>query len=555
MKTIRPRVVIVVLCAVAIAGTSMVGLGDSRAPALALKPSAAPVAPVPIAPEDGALLNARTVDFKWTPSTSDDVVAYTLQVSSGDAFDGPLVVESEVAYPGTGDSVTLQGDGAYLWRVLAGDSSGDETTSDALVFEIDTLLPPPTGTTPSDDPNGEAPISISDPFFIEIRWWSERDEYVGDSHSTVDLTKAVLDEGTGAERDVFNLRSSRDGRRWTIAIPDISLGDHTLTFNGVDRAGNSRDPDEVIRFTDVLRPDFELALTPGLNLVSLPGDPADEDINAVFAGAEGVNGVVTYDPEAVDPEAADRIRAADVDGSNCVDGRDLTVIARAIGDSVALGMIIDIDANRLIDVHDLVAAARYFGVGVPREFPTPPVFPDDPVCSPPSAPWPGAVRTGDPDMLEGPLTTMDARHAYWVRSTASVVVGVDIPPLGAQEPLPTIDVTGGMWNLVPVISLLPLEKIPQGSTLDADDYLGGNWTRGYTFDRGQWVRVVPGATVVHQCDNPDQDPLPTVGDCGTQDPAHSGQFFTRDIAGQVDDAVNIGRGYWVWFTADGTLTP
>ena len=350
----------------------------------------------------------------------------------------------------------------------------DWTDSGSISFEIDDTLPRPVDaagkltTLPLDD---ELEATFSDPFFIEINWLSEDAEYTGDSQKNVDLTKAVLDEGDSNERDVMGLTSSRDGRRWTIAVPGIGLGEHTLTFNGEDALGNTLSDDEELTFTVVARPSFGLSLTPGMNLVSIPGEPSNNAINTVF------------------------------------------------GDSPAVDLVFTRDGDL----------------------------------------WLVAQRDAESDMFEATggisdLTSIDAQHAYWVRASASVTVEIDIPALGAQRLLPSIDVMGNTWNLVPVISLLPLEKIPQGSTLDADNYLGTNWTRAFTFERGQWRGVVTNLGVTHICGNPDQTPV-TTGDCGAQDPANAGEFFTEDEGAQTDDAVDIGRGYWVWFTEDGTITP
>ena len=350
----------------------------------------------------------------------------------------------------------------------------DWTDSGSTFFQIDDSLPRPLddgnlNTTPTD---GKTDATVSDPFFIEIKWLSEDDEYVGDTQQSVGLTKAVLDEGDGNERDVMAFASTRDGRKWTISVPDISLGDHTLTFNGEDALGNTLDDDEELDFTVVARPSFALDLGVGMNLVSIPGEPEDDDINSVFGASEAVDLVFTRD--------GDLWKVAQRDAET--------------GVFEATGTISD-------------------------------------------------------------LTTFDAAHAYWVRSNASVTVEIEIPALGAQQILPSIDVKGNQWNLVPVISLLPLEKTPQDSTLDADDYLGGNWTRAFTFDVGKWQRRIP-ATDIHQCSNPDQaDAAANIGDCGTQDPGNSGEFFTVNIGDQSDDFVQIGRGYWVWFTEDDTITP
>jgi len=137
-------------------------------------------------------------------------------------------------------------------------------------------------------------------------------------------------------------------------------------------------------------------------------------------------------------------------------------------------------------------------------------------------PWLMAQRVGD--VLEGSLTTIDAQHAYWVRATATVTVTVAVPPQGSGEVLPTISVTGGEWNLVPVISLLGIDAIPQGTEVDVDVYLGSTWSVAFTFDRGQWHRIAPAQ---------DKD----------------------DDALTLNDAVQIGRGYWVFYTSNSTIVP
>ena len=381
-------------------------------------------------------------------------------------------------------SLSITDSNKYSVVVTVDDASRNQSTtgedkwtdSGSISFEIDDTLPRPVDdagaltTLPVDE---ELEATFSDPFFIEINWLSEEGEYTGDSQKNVGLTKAVLNEGDGNERDVMSLTSTRDGRRWTIAVPGIGLGEHTLTFNGEDALGNTLSDDEELTFTVVARPSFDLSLTPGMNLVSIPGEPANNAINTVF------------------------------------------------GDSPAVDLVFTRDGDL----------------------------------------WLVAQRDAESDMFEATggisdLTSIDAQHAYWVRASASVTVEIDIRALGAQQLLPSIDVTGKTWNLVPVISLLPLEKIPQSSTLDADNYLGANWTRAFTFERGQWRGVVPnpGAANVHQCDNPDQTEV-TFGACGAQDPNNAGEFFTADRTGQTDDAVEIGRGYWVWFTEDDTITP
>ena len=197
--------------------------------------------------------------------------------------------------------------------------------------------------------------------------------------------KAVLNEGTDGERDLIAeaVASTRDGRQWTLAVSNIGLGEHTLTYNGEDALGNTRDPDGTLTFTVVERPTFDLVLTPGMNLVSIPGKPATTSIDGVF------------------------------------------------GEFAAVDLIFTRDNDR----------------------------------------WLVALRNPTTGAFEGTLSTIDAQHAYWVRASATTTVSVEIPSQGAQQLLPRIEVKGDQWNLVPVISLLPLKNLAAGvTTLDADNY-------------------------------------------------------------------------------------
>ena len=159
--------------------------------------------------------------------------------------------------------------------------------------------------------------------------------------------------------------------------------------------------------------------------------------------------------------------------------------------------------------------------------------------------------------FEGTLDTIDVGHAYWVRSAATVTVAIYIATLRSQQILPTVPVEGGRWNLAPVISLLPVgsgrREKRWGTKLDADDYLGANWTRAFTFNQGRWISIRQGATP--QCENP-AAPVPAnaVGTCGAETAPRSGEFFTAPTA-DLSDGVQIGRGYLVFFTEDGTFTP
>ena len=69
-----------------------------------------------------------------------------------------------------------------------------------------------------------------------------------------------------------------------------------MSFNGADGLGNALDDPVSIKI-DVKAPDpFEVTLTPGWNLVSLPADPQMSAINDVIPADHPITIVLTYDP-------------------------------------------------------------------------------------------------------------------------------------------------------------------------------------------------------------------------------------------------------------------
>ena len=89
----------------------------------------------------------------------------------------------------------------------------------------------------------------------------------------------------------------------TLAI-DLAPGEYNLEITATDTAGNSVTDD--VDFEVGARKPFELELKPGVNLVSIPGNPVGDsgNLNVMLEDFEGVTLVTTYD------------RAADVAGQN-----------------------------------------------------------------------------------------------------------------------------------------------------------------------------------------------------------------------------------------------
>jgi len=155
------------------------------------------------------------------------------------------------------------------------------------VFEIDNAKP-----TVTFDPDGTSDIENARPF-INVIW--DEDEYPGDSHKTVTLTKATLEDPDEVVTDILSEFSTTDNIKF-IYLPssDLALGEYTLTVSAKDDALNEK-KDQTVTFTIVEKSLESISLRPGWNLISLPGSPADGAINTVITVA-AVDTVLTYDP-------------------------------------------------------------------------------------------------------------------------------------------------------------------------------------------------------------------------------------------------------------------
>jgi len=289
------------------------------------------------------------------------------------------------------------------------------------VFEIDNSKP-----TATFDPANAASIENSRPF-INVTW--DEDEYPGDTHTTVTLTKATIKDPAGVTTDILASFSTTDSKKFIYLPPDaLALGDYTLTVSAKDDAGNEQ-KDQTATFTIKAKALTSITLRPGWNLISIPGTPVDSDINAVITVAS-VDTVLTYDPT--------------------VPGNWLTAVRTSAG------------------------------------------------------------------ILEGPLMTIDASHAYWVHTDTFNPIKVAISGLagGAQKLPPELDLVAG-WNLVPAVSL-----DAAFTSADPDEYFTGlDWTRAYRYST-EFSRF---------------------------------ETFTK-TTNAVDD-IKVGEGYWLFLKTAGVLVP
>ena len=268
----------------------------------------------------------------------------------------------------------------------------DSDAAGSIVFEYDTVLGEPTFDPKKSLTTTLTPVFSSAPFVRAV--YTEK----------VSITKAKFGEEGETLTDITSAMFSSDQKTWIYPASGLVVGtDYELVVDAEDLAGNTEKGSQT-EFTVKERAKIEIDLVPGANLISLPGAPANGDINSVGLPSE-VTSVITYDPMAS------------------------------------------------------------------------------------GGPWLVATR-GSGGSFSGTLSTMDSIHAYWVDTTSTAPIEVDIPARGLQVAPPAIPVVAG-WNLVPIV-VLNSDNLP--ADISADLYFGSvNWITAYSFDTaaGSWVKVLP----------------------------------------------------------------
>ena len=152
--------------------------------------------------------------------------------------------------------------------------------SKSTLFELDTLIQAgllDIGTEPK-------PYS-----YINIDYSIESVEYQHDSHNKISITQSSVDGmpvTVQTHNDVlFTIPPPEEG--WTV-------GKHKIEMTVMDDAGNSYLYEEY--FIVDVEPLFTIKLKPGFNLISLPSNPSDSNINSVIPLTHSVNLIMTYDP-------------------------------------------------------------------------------------------------------------------------------------------------------------------------------------------------------------------------------------------------------------------
>ena len=206
--------------------------------------------------------------------------------------------------------------------VTAADSVGNKGTAGvagtgsdrgAVTYELDRFInggpnggatsePPTFVVSGGNEVSGATQTAQTSPF-VQIKFEQEaKKEYVGDTNSMVTLTHLTVTEtpagGTaGTAGDVTGAVIRRADNEFVLPLQDLALGNtYEIAVNATDAAGNTYAAVQKSKFTVVARPQTNIPLEPGMNLISFPEIPAEPGINEVFPATTGVDVVLAYDP-------------------------------------------------------------------------------------------------------------------------------------------------------------------------------------------------------------------------------------------------------------------
>ena len=192
------------------------------------------------------------------------------------------------------------------------DSDGDVDADDAVFWEGDiNLAKPNVRVSGNEITDNEPNIEYRNPLFVEIDFtdnhtdncrsddndylmancMNENSEYAEDNFDDIVITMFELD---GV--DMTDSVRTTDQSTFLVTLESVGLGDHTAKIQATDVAGNTLEDVLEIDFEISDRDPFERRLNPGWNLVSLPGEPSDSSISAIFGSDVEVRTVYTYDP-------------------------------------------------------------------------------------------------------------------------------------------------------------------------------------------------------------------------------------------------------------------
>ncbi len=187
---------------------------------------------------------------------------------------------------------------------------GDGSVRGSITYELDLFINggangaksvPPTFVV-SGANDKDVPETAQASPFVRILFSEEAKEYDGDTNKMVTLTSLTVAEtpagGTqGTAGDVMGSVIRRADNEFVLPLQEMTLGNtYEIAVNAVDSAGNTYTAAMKSSFKVVARPQVNIVLEPGMNLVSFPEIPVEPGINEVFGAESGVDVVLSYDP-------------------------------------------------------------------------------------------------------------------------------------------------------------------------------------------------------------------------------------------------------------------
>ncbi len=113
------------------------------------------------------------------------------------------------------------------------------------------------------------------------------DAEFSDSHAKVYITGITLNGGDASAR-----LSRVDDAQFALQAGNLAQGRHEVAYTAVDEAGNEAEGE--FAFSVVARGAYEIDISPGWNLISVPGTPVDPSLNAVIPPSGGISAVMSY---------------------------------------------------------------------------------------------------------------------------------------------------------------------------------------------------------------------------------------------------------------------
>ena len=145
------------------------------------------------------------------------------------------------------------------------------------------------------DANGAAATPVDSLSFAQVNAAAVKVEV--DAHNAVTLTKLQLVDADGTITDLLGTQGVVSTDSFVVALPTLAVGTYTVKVNGTDDVGNKLATDSSYALTVKARAAYSVALSPGFNLISLPGDPTDPAIDSVLPSTHPATTVLSYQPD------------------------------------------------------------------------------------------------------------------------------------------------------------------------------------------------------------------------------------------------------------------